>query len=105
MPWQDTTGERVLGNWENRGFWFPGTVHQREGDATTVVYDDGMIETLPASRIRAYDWQVGTRIEGRWRGGDSWYPGRIGAIDGIRVRIDYDDGDVEETTTVRCRAR
>lgn len=98
-------GERVLGQWERRGFWFPGTVHAREGDAVTVVYDDGMSETLPARFVRPLDWTVGTPIEGRWRGGDAWYPGRIGALNGFRVRIDYDDGDVEETTTVRCRAR
>lgn len=43
-------------------------------------------------------FDVGDRIEGNWKSGGTWYPGKIGRIQGEKVYIQYDDGDVEWTT-------
>lgn len=37
---------------------------------------------------------VGWRVSIFWPGEGAWFPGTVGAFDGERHRVDYDDGDV-----------
>lgn len=100
-------GDWVLARWQNGDYWFPGVVESSSPKAITVAYDDGTRETLPPSRVRPYDWTVGSRIQCRWQNGDAWYSGRISAIndDGVTLFINYDDGDREKTRTAACRSQ
>ena len=41
---------------------------------------------------------VGTRVECRWKGGPTYFRGRISQLDGEYVYIEYEDGDKEWTT-------
>lgn len=41
------------------------------------------------------DYELGTRIFGKWKGGNCWFPGRIDEVDGKRYFIRYNDGDTE----------
>jgi hypothetical protein len=99
-------GDRVLSQWRGSQFWFPGVVVSVDGNMVTVVYDDGFRETRPTNQVKAYDWAVGSRVSCNFKGAGRWYPGTINRIDGgVGLRINYDDGDVEDTTTGRCRSR
>ncbi|TVQ41288.1 MAG: hypothetical protein EA370_02430 [Wenzhouxiangella sp.] len=100
-------GDWVLARWQGAAYWFPGVVERVEGNRVIVAYDDGTRETRPANQVKTYDWDVGTRVECRWAGGWTWYSGRISAVmaDGVNIRVDYDDGDREQTTTGMCRSR
>ena len=40
-------------------------------------------------------WEVGARIDARYRGGDVWYPGKVDAVRDCLHNISYDDGDFE----------
>lgn len=97
-------GDWVLARYRNGNYWFPGVIDRIAGERITIRYDDGDRETLYADKVRPYDWRVGTRVECNFRGAGRWYSGRIAALSGGTVRIDYDDGDRESTNTGRCRS-
>lgn len=100
-------GDWVLAQYRGSAYWFPGVVESTDGDAVTIVYDDGERETRPANQVKAYNWREGSRVECRWKGGDEWYPGRIDSVggDGESIHVSYDDGDAERTKTRHCRSR
>ncbi len=45
-------GDRVYGNWKNRGKYYPGTVTQRTGLSIHISYDDGDQENTTISFVR-----------------------------------------------------
>lgn len=99
-------GDWVLARWQDDTTWFyPGVVSAREGDAIAIQYDDGDTGTQPSSGVRAFDWQVGTRLECRWSD-ERFYPARITQMSPNRydIRVAYDDGDKGELNTSRCRS-
>ena len=102
-----SAGDWVLGNWRGGGYWFPGVVQNREGNKVTIVYDDGTHETVSTKQVRPYSWNLGTRVECRWAGGQTWYGGQITGIskDGTKLNIKYDDGERERISTGGCRSK
>lgn len=40
----------------------------------------------------------GDRVLGRWQNGSTYYPGRVQQVEKERIKIIYDDGDVEWTS-------
>ncbi len=105
-PQSFAQGDWVLARWQDDPTWFyPGVVSARDGDAIAIQYDDGDVGTQPPSGVRAFDWQVGTRLECRWSD-DRFYPARITQMSPNRydIRVQYDDGDKGELNTSRCRS-
>ncbi|MBI1890066.1 MAG: DUF4537 domain-containing protein [Burkholderiales bacterium] len=49
------------------------------------------------------EFQVGDRVECNWKNGGRYYSGKVGAKDGGKLFIQYDDGDKEHTTHGKCR--
>jgi hypothetical protein len=100
-------GEWVLARVPGADYWFPGVVQGSDAGFVRVVFDDGEVQTLPVSQVRAYDWDVGSKVECRYRDGEEWYGGTItrAGADGESIHVLYDDGDAERTKTKRCRAR
>lgn len=100
-------GDWVLARWQGGQYWFPGVVERVEGGRVTVAYDDGAREVRPASQVKAYDWDIGSRVECRWASGQNWYAGRISDVlsHGATIRVLYADGDREQTNTALCRSR
>jgi len=98
-------GDWVLAQWRGGNDWYPGVVQSRDGNQVTILYDDGTRETRPVNQVRAYDWQVGSRVVCRWTNGQ-WYDARITAMaeDGLTISVLYDDGDTQITQTGRCRS-
>ena len=54
--------------------------------------------TVNNSSSKETTFKVGDRIQGNWKGQGKYYPGKIGKLNGNKVYIKYDDGDVESTT-------
>ena len=100
-----STGDRVLANFQNSGYWFAGVVGGVSGGRYTINYDDGDRETVSANAVRPYNWAAGTRVDCNWKGEGKWYPGVIASANGKRLSINYDDGDRENTQTAMCRSR
>jgi hypothetical protein len=46
-------GDRVFGNWQKGGVYFPGKITKREGDKIHIQYDDGDQEdtTVAVARV------------------------------------------------------
>lgn len=100
-------GDWVLSPYQGSRMLFPGVVESRSGPNITIRFDDGDVETRPASTVRFYDWTVGSRISCRWTDGN-WYHATIQAMgaDGYTLQVRYDDdGVVQNTKTGRCRTR
>lgn len=97
-------GRRILGQWSD-GRWYPATVTGQNGNQFSVAFDDGDKADLPAARIRAIDWAVGTRVQCNWKSGGRYYAGTITTNSGLAVHISYDDGDQEDTTISKCRSQ
>lgn len=69
----------VLGNWKNKGKYYPGVISlaNQDLDLYSIHFDDGDIEhNIPSNRIKLYDngafkplnkFNVGDRIEGNWK--------------------------------------
>lgn len=98
-------GEWVLGQWKGGEYWYPGVVENASKSRVTIRYDDGDVDTRPINQVKEYDWAVGDKVECNYRGGGTWYKGRIAALNGGSIRIDYNDGDKEKTKTGMCRSR
>ena len=98
-------GDWVLSQWRGSAQYFPGVVQSRHGDLVNIRFDDGTVDAVPASRVRPYNWQVGSRIECRWTDG-SWYAAVITQMgnDGSSITVRYEDGVVQNTATGRCRS-
>lgn len=92
-------GERVLGS-DPDGFAYPGDIVSIEDERIVVHYLDGLECALTPELIRRFQLTVGMPIQCRWKAGQQFFPGKLAALDGERVRIAYDDGD-EEWTSVR----
>lgn len=100
-----TVGDWVLGNYKNAGFWFPGIIEALKDGKVTVRYDDGDRETVSISKVRPYNWAIGTKVECNYKGAGDWYSGKISSLAGEKIGIAYDDGDKETTKTGRCRSK
>lgn len=100
-----TAGDWVLGNYKGSGYWFAGVIEKVQGDTITVRYDDNERETTNLSKVRPYDWMIGTKVECNFKGAGEWYKGTITSLAGEKVGIAYDDGDKETTKTGRCRTK
>ena len=97
-------GDRVLGQWEEDGMWYPARIHSIEGNAIDLNFDDGDIGVVKPSQVRPIDWREGTRVECNWENGGTYYPGVIAEMESDRIHIQYDDGDEEDATISRCRS-
>jgi hypothetical protein len=90
-------GDRVYGNWLNKGLYYAGKITRIEGDAIRIRYDDGDVEdtTIAAIRMNLDSprmWQVGTRVMARWKADGFWYPAAIiDTKDGL-WQVRYTDG-------------
>lgn len=100
-----TAGDWVLGNYKGSGYWFAGVIEKVQGDTITIRYDDNERETTNLSKVRPYDWTIGTKVECNFKGAGEWYKGTITSLAGEKVGIAYDDGDKETTKTGRCRTK
>lgn len=99
-----TAGDWVLARYKGGDYWFPGIVQSIAGDRVVVAYDDGDRETLALSRVRPYNWAIGSRVECNFKRGGKWYPGVISSLAGEALGVNYDDGDKERTKTGLCRS-
>lgn len=100
-------GDWVLSPWRGSKVLYPGVIESRSGTIVTVRFDDGSVESRPASTIRFFDWEAGSQISCQWSDG-RWYDAIIISLssDGYNMRIRYDqDGSLEDTTTGSCRTR
>ncbi|CAN5279234.1 hypothetical protein BH11PSE11_BH11PSE11_07310 [soil metagenome] len=48
-------------------------------------------------------FQAGDRVECNWKGGGKYYKGQVGAAEGDKLFINYNDGDKEHTSASMCR--
>ncbi|TMW67643.1 hypothetical protein Poli38472_011263 [Pythium oligandrum] len=100
-------GDRVDGLYDGNtdGVWYPAfiqVVHNEDPEAAyyEVLYDDGEVEEhVPSVYLRRHQRGticVGTRVFGRYAGGDEWYPGKIQEVlDNGTFTLEYDDSEVE----------
>ena len=99
-------GDWVLAPWQDSVQVFPGIVSARSGDAVTIRFDDGTVETRLADEVRPFDWTTGSAVECQWTDGN-WYAARILVMgnDGLTILVRYDEDGVEQRTrTGRCRS-
>jgi hypothetical protein len=99
-------GDWVLAPWQDSVQVFPGVVSARSGNAVTIRFNDGTVETRLADELRPFDWTTGTPVECQWTDGN-WYAAHILMMgnDGLSMLVRYDDDGVEQKTrTGRCRS-
>lgn len=102
------TGDRVKVRWLKGSTWYTGTIQSFKNNSYFIKYDDGdeewttaeFIEPLfkPGNANASQNFNIGDRVQVRWRGGAAWYNGRIDEISGNQYFIKFDDGDEEWTT-------
>jgi hypothetical protein len=103
-------GDRIEGRWKNGTTYYPGVVSAtNENGSYQINFDDGCFEpNEPEAHLRAVvvvasssteaTFAIGDRIEGRWKGGATWYPGLVSRINpNGTYQIKFDDGCVEES--------
>jgi hypothetical protein len=96
-------GDRVLGNYQNQGFWYPATVSAINGGTVSVAYDDGSTEDLPKAQVRTYNWKAGSMVEcdmGGW-----WTFGKVTSIDATTVTADFDKDGTKTVQLKTCRTK
>jgi hypothetical protein len=99
-----SVGDRILGQWSD-GLWYPAKIAGVQGDKFAITFDDGDVGVLADGQIKRIDWRVGTKVQCNFRSAGTYYPGTITQMRGEVIHINYDDGDQEDATIGRCRAR
>jgi hypothetical protein len=103
-PAAKEVGCRVFGRWSPDGYWYPGTVKAIKDGKYLLGFDDHDKAWLDEDDVVGYQPTFGDHIEGDWLGKGKFYGGKIVKRNGEKVRIEYDDGDVEDTTISYLRA-
>lgn len=98
-----TVGRTVFARWDDDGHWYPGKIGEKKDGKFFIQFDDGDTSWVNADGVLIWPVAPGDRVEGDFQNAGTFYPGTIAAVEGNRVRINYDDGDVEETTVSRLR--
>ena len=96
--------ERVLARWAD-GMWYPARVQASDAAGLRVSFDDGDVAVVNANSVKKIDWRVGTRLECNWHNQGKYFPGKIATMRAEIIELHYDDGDAEQMTISRCRAR
>ncbi len=94
-------GASVLAKWPGDGWYYPAAVASVEGSRYFVKYRDGHTAWLERADLQKDQVSVGSRVYCNWKNAGTYFPGVIASRQGESVKINYDDGDVEETT-MRC---
>jgi hypothetical protein len=89
--------------WEPDSLWYPGTIDKEEGGKVLVRFLDGDTQWLEKAKTGRFALAAGDRVYGNWKDKGTYYAGAIGQIDGDKIRINYDDGDTEDTTLKALR--
>ena len=55
-------GSRVLGEWQDSGGWWAGTILAVNGGIYSVAFDDGTSDDLTADEIEPLRWRVGGKL-------------------------------------------
>ena len=97
-------GDLVLSQWTD-GMWYPARVAEVKKGRVLVSYYDGDVGTVPKSKIKKFNWKVGSKIQCNWKRGGVYYSGTIAKMKVEWIHIKYDDGDQEKTGIGRCRVR
>lgn len=92
-------GDRILAQ-DIDAFTYPAEIVSVDGDKVIVQFLDGPERMLTPELIRRFDLGVGMAVEGRWKGGQQYFSGKIAKLEGERVLVKYDDGD-EEWSSIR----
>ena len=87
-------GQRVFARWQD-GFWYPATVRFADADEVMVKYDDGSAGSVTPAQVRPLVLKEGERVQARWEGGPSYYPGKVAKWSAEKVSVHYDDGERE----------
>lgn len=90
-----SVGQRVLARWHPEVYSYPGTIAALFGERYQVNFDDGDRALVTGDDLAPLDVTVGSRVFGRWRGGNLYYPGVVVQQSGENIYIQYDDGDEE----------
>jgi hypothetical protein len=95
-----TIGNRILANWKNAGPLYFGTIANVNPDGTyDIQYDDGDAE-LKVEQSRIYlapNLSLGDRVFVNWKAHGYYFPAKVATIHPDHtIRVDYDDGDVED---------
>jgi hypothetical protein len=90
-------GDRVMGNYQDRGKWYPGNITVVNNNNTyNVDYDDGdNEENIHINRLEI-PFVVGDRVMGNYQDLGKWYPGNITVVNPDNTyKVIYDYGDIE----------
>ncbi len=90
--------EFIFGYWEPDELWYPAKIEKQEDGKVFLRYFDGESEWKEPAMVGRCELAVGSRVYGNWKNKGWYYAGQIARIKGEKIRIEYDDGDVEETT-------
>jgi hypothetical protein len=93
----------VWGYWKLDHFFYAGHIEKIDGTRALFRFDDGDAAWLSANEIIDVTLTVGMPVLGNWKQRNKYYQGHVSARNGKRIRIRYNDGDVEETTLAHVR--
>jgi hypothetical protein len=96
-------GDRVLVNWSGDEYWYPGTIINEEEGQYHIAFDDFDREWTGYENITYEELEAGDKVQSRWQGEVTFYPGTIVERQGNAIYILYDDGDEEATSINHVR--
>ncbi len=91
-------GDRVWAPWM-ASVLFVGVVDAIKDDEAHIHFADGDQGWVQLNQLLPFEPAIGMGVLGNWKMAGQFFPGVIARIDGPRIQIRYDDGDVEWTTS------
>jgi hypothetical protein len=90
-------GDRVLACWLDLD-WYPGIVLADDGKRVHVLYDTGTQAPVAPDKVRPLEIAAGDRVLGRRWNGPDYLPGEVIELKGEKIRVHFDEGEIEWTS-------
>lgn len=98
-----TPGRRVFARWAADGKFYPGTIRERRDSSWLIEYDDGETSWLEFADLSLLTVYGQMWLECRWLKGQSYYAAKVLSVRGEEVRVQYQDGTIEDATVSMLR--
>lgn len=102
-PRAPTGALQLWGFWSGDNFFYPGQIERSQGERLLFRFDDGDSAWLAPREVADVALTVGMSVHGNWQRRGAYYHAKILAQNGSTVRVQYNDGEIEDTTRAHLR--
>jgi hypothetical protein len=100
---EDNADSLVFALWAPDQLWYPGKIEKEEDGKLLVRFLDGDTQLTEKTKVVRHSLKAGSQVYANWKNRGLYFAGSITKVDGEKLRIKFDSGEVEDTTIKAVR--